>query len=430
MSLKVYNRKRKFDQTPEPKGKAGGGSEKGEGPLRFVVQMHRATRLHFDLRLEFEGVFKSWAVPRGPSLNPQDQRLAVFVEDHPLEYGSFEGIIPPRNYGAGTVMVWDEGTYEERGSFGPTGAGEPQYTRKQNEEAMRKGFDKGHITFVMNGHKLKGEFALIRFKKQGDEKSWLLVKKRDAHSTYKRTATLDNHSVKTGRSLEEIAAQAEAQGDVWLPKRQKLSAESQRKLPLAKSSEASRSGKKPASRVSRAEEAPAVAAASRRSEPSPKPDPSLRQDPMPRKNKPMLATASRGGVVPSGDWIFEEERGGLRALAEVEGKRVRLYSKAGLSFEKKFGEIVEELKSLGIHAVLDGEILAAKGSATYSVFDVLYADGRDLRKQPLRDRKRVLSELVAGGKRVTASRELAPGSRVNGRIIAKNAESLYRAGTT
>src|SRR3954469_5688465 len=127
MSLRVYNRKRKFDQTPEPKGK----KSKGAGDLRFVVQMHEATRLHWDLRLEFDGVFKSWAVPKGPSLNPLDQRLAVFVEDHPIEYGSFEGIIPKGNYGAGTVMIWDEGTYIERSSE----------NRDQSEEAIRKGFE-------------------------------------------------------------------------------------------------------------------------------------------------------------------------------------------------------------------------------------------------------------------------------------------------
>ncbi|MGE0633536.1 MAG: DNA polymerase ligase N-terminal domain-containing protein, partial [Pseudobdellovibrionaceae bacterium] len=149
MSLRVYNSKRKFDQTPEPKGKI---YKKGQGHLRFVVQMHSASRLHFDFRLEFGGVYRSWAVPKGPSLNPLDQRLAVFVEDHPIEYGSFEGIIPKGNYGAGTVMIWDEGTYVERGSEG----------REDSEAAMLKNFEKGHITFVLEGKKLNGEFALIK----------------------------------------------------------------------------------------------------------------------------------------------------------------------------------------------------------------------------------------------------------------------------
>ena len=172
MSLRVYHRKRKFSETPEPKGEK---QSRRKGPLRFVVQMHAASRLHFDFRLEFDGVFKSWAVPKGPSLNPLDQRLAVFVEDHPLEYGSFEGIIPKGNYGAGSVMVWDEGSYIERGSK----------TRKESEQAMHRNFEKGHLTFVLDGKKLKGEFALIKLKKRESGNAWLLVKKRDECSTYK-----------------------------------------------------------------------------------------------------------------------------------------------------------------------------------------------------------------------------------------------------
>ena len=170
MSLREYNRKRSFESTPEPPGK----TEKRKGALRFVIQLHRATRLHYDFRLEMGGVFKSWAVPRGPSLNPNDQRLAVFVEDHPIAYGSFEGIIPKGNYGAGTVMIWDEGTYEERGHL--------EGDSRLGEKAMLSGLSEGHITFVLSGQKLHGEFALIKLKK-GEENAWLLVKKRDEFSS-------------------------------------------------------------------------------------------------------------------------------------------------------------------------------------------------------------------------------------------------------
>ena len=203
MSIEEYNRKRDFDQTAEPPGK----KLPGKGPLRFVVQMHAATRLHYDLRLEMGGVFRSWAVPKGPSMDPMDQRLAVFVEDHPLDYGSFEGMIPKGNYGAGTVMVWDQGTYVERGSQG----------REDSEVAALKGLAEGHITFVVEGQKIRGEFALIRLKK-GDEKSWLLVKKRDEHAGH-YDVTRDNLSVKTGRSMKEIAENAESKGELWTSSR-------------------------------------------------------------------------------------------------------------------------------------------------------------------------------------------------------------------
>src|SRR5262249_38021617 len=160
--------------------------------LRFVVQMHEASRLHYDLRLEMDGVYKSWAVPKGPSLNPLDQRLAVFVEDHPLEYGKFEGIIPKGNYGAGTVMIWDSGAYQER-TF---------HSRSESEASLMRGLEKGQLTFLLEGDKLRGEFALIRLKGRSgrygnsDDRAWLLVKKRDEHASYK-DVTKQNLSVKT-----------------------------------------------------------------------------------------------------------------------------------------------------------------------------------------------------------------------------------------
>ncbi|HEX2522988.1 MAG TPA: DNA polymerase ligase N-terminal domain-containing protein, partial [Terriglobia bacterium] len=151
VTLKKYREKRKFQETPEPVG----GQAESRGPLRFVVQLHRATRLHFDFRLELDGTLKSWAVPKGPSLDPQERRLAVMVEDHPLEYELFEGIIPKGNYGAGTVMVWDNGTYCSRQT--------PD--REQSERILLEGLEKGHITFILEGKKLRGEFALAKIKR-------------------------------------------------------------------------------------------------------------------------------------------------------------------------------------------------------------------------------------------------------------------------
>ena len=170
MTLKKYREKRKFQETPEPEG----GQHEDRGALRFVVQLHRATRLHFDFRLELDGTLKSWAVPKGPSLDPQERRLAVMVEDHPLEYESFEGIIPKGNYGAGTVMVWDNGTYYSRQT--------PD--RDESERVLLDGLKKGHITFILEGKKLKGEFALVKLKR-GEENAWLLLKKGDPFASSK-----------------------------------------------------------------------------------------------------------------------------------------------------------------------------------------------------------------------------------------------------
>lgn len=190
--LHTYRSKREPKETPEP---MGGKSLASKFPL-FVVQKHAASHLHYDLRLEAGGVMKSWAVPKGPSLNPQDKRLAMMVEDHPLDYRTFEGTIPPGNYGAGTVMVWDEGTY----------AIEDINTRKKIEQQLLEGLEKGHVDFTLQGNKLNGTFSLIKIKQQrsSKENSWLLVKKRDNFASEKDVSQLD-HSVQTNRTMEEIA---------------------------------------------------------------------------------------------------------------------------------------------------------------------------------------------------------------------------------
>lgn len=168
MGLGTYKKKRRFNETPEPEGKV----EKAADKLTFVVQRHDASRLHYDFRLEADGVLKSWAVPKGPSLNPSDKRLAVMVEDHPVSYGTFEGDIPEGNYGAGHVDVWDHGTYEPVNEKGEV------ITEKEFLQNLKE----GSIKFAMKGRKLKGEFALVQMKGRG-ENNWLLIKHRDKYAT-------------------------------------------------------------------------------------------------------------------------------------------------------------------------------------------------------------------------------------------------------
>jgi bifunctional non-homologous end joining protein LigD len=173
MALKDYNDKRKFDETTEPKGK----TKKSEDKLIFVIQRHAASRLHYDFRLEMEGVLKSWAVPKGPSLNPNDKRLAMMVEDHPYDYKDFEGNIPEGNYGAGQVEVWDSGTYEPL----------DQESKLSDEKELLKELKAGSLKIVLHGKKLKGEFALVRMK-NAEGNSWLLIKHKDKFAEEKYDA--------------------------------------------------------------------------------------------------------------------------------------------------------------------------------------------------------------------------------------------------
>ncbi|MCX6383927.1 MAG: 3'-phosphoesterase [Actinobacteria bacterium] len=177
MPFEDYQKKRNFDSTSEPKAESVSTGEsnlgeaipiKSKDMLEFVVHKHFASHLHFDLRLELDGVLKSWAVPKGPSINPKDKKLAVMVEDHPLEYKDFEGIIPEGNYGAGKVYIWDYGTYHALDTD----------DMQQSSRILREGLEKGHMTFILSGEKLRGEFALIRLKK-ASPKDWLLIKKND-----------------------------------------------------------------------------------------------------------------------------------------------------------------------------------------------------------------------------------------------------------
>jgi len=185
MSLATYRKKRRFDATSEPKGK----KKSSRGALKFVVQKHAASHLHFDFRLELDGALKSWAVPKGPSMDPSVKRLAVHVEDHPLDYLKFEGMIPPGEYGAGEVIVWDIGTYEaERGE-----------TRKEQEKILREEYKKGHLKIVLHGEKLNGSFALVRTK-QGEGKQWLLIKHRDDFAS-KEDVTKNTESALSRRRL-------------------------------------------------------------------------------------------------------------------------------------------------------------------------------------------------------------------------------------
>src|SRR5882757_8270729 len=191
MALKEYNKKRVFNKTPEPRG-----GKPAKDALHFVVQKHDASHLHYDFRLEMEGVLKSWAIPKGPSLNPADKRLAMMVEDHPFDYKDFEGIIPEGNYGAGTVMVWDEGTYEP--------LHETTGSKVAQEKELLKELKAGSLKFRINGKKLKGEFALVQTKGRGDN-SWLLIKHRDKYAS-EAPITEKDKSVISRKTLEQVAA--------------------------------------------------------------------------------------------------------------------------------------------------------------------------------------------------------------------------------
>ena len=421
MGLEAYKKKRRFEETPEPAGEIG-----GEAGHRFVVQRHEATRLHYDFRLEMDGVLKSWAVPKGPSLDPDEKRLAMMVEDHPVSYFSFEGIIPEGNYGAGTVMVWDVGQWLPLSPKPVDGKYVPG-TDREAEEMLAK----GDLKFRLAGKKLSGDFALVRMRSRrpgskGNE--WLLIKKRDDDAVEGYDAEEYDESALSQRTMRQIASEHDQE---WVSRpagpKGKLKAAWLADA-VAKLDESKKAGK------GEAEKGKAVGKAWKKATDNarnkavaaaiavPLKEPPLL--PMPTKVQPMLATLAEKAFNDDG-WIFEIKWDGYRAIAFIEGGKVRLVSRNQNDMTAQFAELAAMPQELKVTtAVLDGEIVALdeEGRSSFSLmqqrmgfasakkrtsrradvpvlyyaFDLLYLDGRDLRKLSLEERKEKLRALVKG----------------------------------
>ncbi|MES2891442.1 MAG: DNA ligase D [Bacteroidota bacterium] len=377
MALTKYKQKRSFSITPEPTG-----GKSADQQLRFVIQKHAASHLHYDFRLEMEGVLKSWAVPKGPSTDPEVKRLAMMVEDHPYDYRDFEGIIPKGQYGGGTVIVWDEGTYEPAES---TASG-----KKEIERSLLKELRAGKLKIILKGKKLKGAFALVKsYNKQ--ENAWLLMKMEDKYA--KTTdVTKKAKSVVSGKTIEQVEKTSStiygqtsvkpgspAKDEINSPK--KIATTSNGKgTPVSKTSKVSVNNK-------------GVKAA------------------FPEDLQPMLATLVDKPFDEPG-WSYEIKWDGYRALAYLNKGVVSLRSRNNKSFEEKFYSVYQALKAWKINAVIDGEIIVAdeKGMANFSklqnwrseadgtllfyLFDILWLEGKSLTGLPLSERREILKNSI------------------------------------
>jgi len=392
-TLETYRAKRRFAETPEPKG-----AKSRAAGWRYLIQKHDATRLHYDFRLELDGVLKSWAVTRGPSLNPKDKRLAIRTEDHPVDYGSFEGVIPPGNYGAGTVMLWDRGSWEP--------IGDP-----------RKGLEEGKLVFKLHGERLSGEWALIRLRTRRIERQepWLLIKAADEYADEDRDLLAEfDTSVETARGLSAIAADETSRVHV-----------------------SKRTTKK---------------------RPAPRRPSKRKRGALPAFAAPELATLVDD--VPTGEaWLFEVKFDGYRIVTAASGDKVRCWTRNGLEWTARFGALPEAIARLDLdRALLDGELVAIDENGrsnfsalqealsqggqglSYFVFDLLSVGGKDLRRLPLIERKERLKALLGpAGKQgpVFFSDHISAGGRAMLRtlckkgfegIIAKRADRPYRSG--
>ena len=434
MALEEYKRKRRFEETPEPPPKL----ERKSGH-RFVVQKHRATRLHYDFRLEMDGVLKSWAVPKGPSMDPADKRLAMQVEDHPVSYFDFEGTIPEGNYGAGTVMVWDLGTWEPLSPQPVKG----KYVAGTEAEAAAM-LQKGDLKFRLHGQRLKGDFALIhmRARRPGSKGTeWLLIKKHDEYAVEGYDIEPYDSSVLSKRSMAEIAGDKDSaewkssrpasRGKVkapWLAETlAKLDKKNKQTTKDTKAGKVKKNGKNKSESI-RSSEKPNAARLTGASRVSSAPsaikdlEGAVRK-PMPTAVHPMLATSVEKPFDDPG-WLFEIKWDGYRAVSFIQDGKARLVSRNQNDLTGEFPELHELSKSITAkNAVLDGEIvvLDEHGRASFSLmqqrtgirkggrrtgarhelqivyylFDVIYLDGYDLRLVALEQRKQVLSQIIA-----------------------------------
>jgi bifunctional non-homologous end joining protein LigD len=424
--LAEYQRKRDFGKTAEPSGDES-PAPKGGGHLRFVIQKHAASHLHFDLRLELDGVMKSWAVPKGPSLDPSVKRLAMQVEDHPIDYNTFEGTIPKGEYGGGTVMLWDRGTFSADVATSPD----------QEEDAIREGLKRGDLKITFHGDRLHGSYALIRMKFARDGSSkpqWLLIKHRDEFAREGDVVAENMTSVATGRTMEEIAS---GRSKVW---------------------RSNREPKKAAAISSRAKLAARKSAAA-----SPSAKLSL------KSLEPMYASV--GSEVPGEGWTFEPKYDGIRVLAYATSTGVKLVTRNGKDKAQQFPEIVAALKKLASQSrrsfVLDGEIVAlidgeparfqelqsrmhvkeshmierhsSSTPAALILFDILMDGEEVLIQEPWTDRRDRLVKRV--GKRVSEQLRITESAQGDGKkllgearrqgwegIIAKRIDSRYEPG--
>ncbi len=435
MGLNQYRQKRRFKRTPEP-----AGSAKAKPGHRFVVQKHDASHLHYDFRLELDGTLKSWAVPKGPSLDPLQKRLAVQVEDHPIEYADFEGTIPQGEYGGGTVMVWD------RGNWIPEGEEDPQTQYRE-----------GRLKFSLEGEKLHGSWALVRTAR-GDARKpqWLLIKHRDSAAKPEAKHDIietETKSAKTGRSLEEIAQGAPSHkkdgrgrskkketADVWHSNRPTRG----RALPM------------PAKAEPLAKRTPVKTTALSKL-------PGAKRRPMPSKPKAELALLVQEPP-PTDAWLHEIKFDGYRMFGCFQKGKVRFISRSGQDWTHRMGSLAEVMAKLPVDsAVIDGEVvvLDAKGVSQfqllqnamgnegqksrgapllYYAFDLIYLNNLDLTGVPLEARKKQLESLLKQaklGSRVQLSEHVVGNGRqfykqaaeaqLEG-IISKKRGSLYVAG--